>query len=127
MNDIDAIIQGDDATIIDARPNQRFLGVMPEPRPNMSAGHIPTSHNVPASVLVDRETGKLLSKEKLADLFMPLQLPPESRIVTSCGSGVTACVDAFALHLLGFRHVAVYDGSWSEWGQIGSGKPFVKN
>ena len=37
-------------------------------------------------------------------------------VVTSCGSGVTACVLALGLHLIGKEDVAVYDGSWSEWG-----------
>jgi thiosulfate/3-mercaptopyruvate sulfurtransferase len=37
-------------------------------------------------------------------------------VAATCGSGVSACVLAFALHLLGHRQFAVYDGSWTEWG-----------
>jgi len=37
-------------------------------------------------------------------------------VTTTCGSGITASVLAFALHLLGHPRVAVYDGSWTEWG-----------
>ena len=40
-------------------------------------------------------------------------------MTTSCGSGVSACVVAFALHLVGWQPAAVYDGSWSEWGLPG--------
>lgn len=113
--------------IIDARPSSRYLGMASEPRPNMNAGHIPTSHNVPASMVIDQITGGLLVKDKLAELFAPLPLKPESPVITTCGSGVTACVDALALFVLGIDKVAVYDGSWSEWGQNGSNKPFIKN
>jgi thiosulfate/3-mercaptopyruvate sulfurtransferase len=37
-------------------------------------------------------------------------------IVTSCGSGVTASTVALALAIAGAKDVAVYDGSWTEWG-----------
>lgn len=115
MADVEAVVETQSALIIDARPNQRFLAQAPEPRPNMASGHIPTSHNVPAMALVDRATGKMLPPDRLAELFGPLSLRPDSRVVTTCGSGVTACVDALALDLLGISDVAVYDGSWSEW------------
>ena len=127
MDQVESVTQNGSAVIIDARPSSRYLGTAPEPRPNMNAGHIPTSHCVPASVLLHPETGQLLKAEKLAALFEPLKLQTESSIITTCGSGVTACVDAFALAILGFEKVAVYDGSWSEWGQIASAKPFIKN
>jgi thiosulfate/3-mercaptopyruvate sulfurtransferase len=40
-----------------------------------------------------------------------------SELYSSCGSGVTACTITFAAHLAGFKQLAVYDGSWCEWGQ----------
>ena len=43
-------------------------------------------------------------------------IDPDRRVVTSCGSGVTACAVALGLYLIGRQDVAVYDGSWSEWG-----------
>jgi len=41
-------------------------------------------------------------------------------VITSCGSGVTACVLALGLSLVGNDHVSVYDGSWTEWGASSS-------
>ena len=53
---------------------------------------------------------------ELADAFRQAGIDPQQPVVTSCGSGVTASVLAFALALLGAPEVALYDGSWSEWG-----------
>lgn len=127
MGEVEAVTGNQSATIIDARPTSRYLGMASEPRPNMNSGHIPTSHNVPASMLIDQLTGGLLQTEKLAQIFAPLPINPESAVITTCGSGVTACVNALALSILGFDKVSVYDGSWAEWGQTGSNKPFIKN
>jgi len=41
------------------------------------------------------------------------------KAICSCGSGITACVIAFAAHLVGYDDLSVYDGSWCEWGQPG--------
>ena len=54
--------------------------------------------------------------DQLTALFAGRGVPLDADIVTSCGSGVTACALAFAAHLIGHDRVAVYDGSWSEWG-----------
>ena len=43
-------------------------------------------------------------------------IDPDKPVVTTCGSGITACVLALGLHITGFTDVAVYDGSWTEWG-----------
>lgn len=107
--------------ILDARPEGRFQGTVPEPRPNLKSGHIPASLNIPAGQLVSAETGRLLSKAALLELFthkgIHLKSSPPDKIIATCGSGVTACMIALALYHLGYDKVSVYDGSWSEWGQ----------
>ncbi len=102
--------------VLDARGAGRFSGVEPEPRPNCRSGHIPGSLNLPYDGLIDGETKTFLPAAALAERFTGAGLEPSRPVVTTCGSGVTACVLALGLHLLGRDDVAVYDGSWSEWG-----------
>jgi thiosulfate/3-mercaptopyruvate sulfurtransferase len=106
-----------DEQVIDARSAARFAGTMPEPRPNMRAGHIPNSKNIPYSALF-QEDGSFRPNDALADVFAQAGIQLDMPIVTTCGSGVTACVLAFALDRLGAREVALYDGSWSQWGGL---------
>ena len=101
-------------TIIDARPADRFYGRVPEPRAGLASGHIPTSLNVPVgSLSVD---GHMRPANELNDIFEQAGIDLEKPIVTSCGSGVTASTLALALQIAGAKDVAVYDGSWTEWG-----------
>jgi thiosulfate/3-mercaptopyruvate sulfurtransferase len=109
--------------ILDARSAGRFAGAMPEPRPGLRSGHIPGSFNVPFVDILDPESGKFKSKKELESCFNALD--KDKNIITSCGSGVTACVLALALYSIGSRDVAVYDGSWAEWGQESSETPVV--
>ena len=62
--------------------------------------------------------GRLKSKNELAALFIG-NIPAGNAVICSCGSGVTACVIAFAARQVGYDQVSVYDGSWCEWGQPG--------
>jgi thiosulfate/3-mercaptopyruvate sulfurtransferase len=101
-------------TIIDARPADRFFGRVPEPRAGLASGHIPTSLNVPVgSLSVD---GHMRPANELNAIFEQAGIDLEKPIVTSCGSGVTASTLALALQIAGAKDVAVYDGSWTEWG-----------
>lgn len=101
--------------VIDARGAARYAGQTPESRPGLAAGHIPGSLNVPYTALY-RPDGCFKSPAELREVFAAAGVDLSRPVVTSCGSGVTACVVAFALHLIGKDDVSLYDGSWAEWG-----------
>ena len=101
-------------TILDARSADRFYGRAPEPRKGLASGHMPGAVNIPFSELLDRETGKIKPVEEIKAIFKDID--PSKGIVTSCGSGVTACALILGLNLIGRHDVALYDGSWTEWG-----------
>jgi len=103
------------AQVLDARSAGRFAGTEPEPRAGLRGGHIPGSLNLPYDSLY-RADGTLESPEKLRAALQGAGVDLARPVVTTCGSGVTASVLALALYLVGRRDVAVYDGSWSEWG-----------
>jgi len=100
--------------VLDARPAGRFAGTEPEPRTGLKSGHIPGSLNVPVGLL--SENGILKPAPQLAALFEERGIALDRPITTSCGSGITAATLALALEMAGARDVAVYDGSWTEWG-----------
>jgi thiosulfate/3-mercaptopyruvate sulfurtransferase len=104
-----------EAQLVDARPAARFLGEAPEPRPGLRPGHMPGASNVPAGGLVNPD-GTLKSAAELRAAFEAAGVILDQPIVTTCGSGVTAATLALALARLGREDVAVYDGSWAEWG-----------
>jgi thiosulfate/3-mercaptopyruvate sulfurtransferase len=115
-DEVEAATRSTGQSIIDARSAGRFAGTDPEPRPGLRGGHIPTSVNLPSSKLIDPNEGTLLPQEDLRKVFLTAGIDPSRPAICTCGSGVSACVIAFALHRLGNANVAVYDGSWSEWG-----------
>jgi thiosulfate/3-mercaptopyruvate sulfurtransferase len=107
--------QGVAGQIADARSPGRFAGVDPEPRAGLRSGHMPGASNVPIASLINNEGG-LRSLDEIAKAFNAGGIDPALPVITTCGSGVTACGLALGLALLGNESVQVYDGSWSEWG-----------
>ena len=75
---------------------------------------MPGALNVPSGTLV--ENGMLKPEAELRKIFADAGVDPQKPIVTSCGSGLTAAIVALALQQIGAKDVAVYDGSWTEWG-----------
>jgi thiosulfate/3-mercaptopyruvate sulfurtransferase len=102
--------------VVDARSAGRFDGTAEETWPGRRRGHIPGSRNLPFDRVTDPNTRQLKSAEELQHLFAGAGVALDRPIVASCGSGVTACALAFAAYLVGHERVAIYDGSWSEWG-----------
>ncbi len=101
--------------ILDARAKERFLGLIPEPRVGVRAGHIPHSICFPYLDLL--ENGVLKPTAELARIFERAEVDFDNQWIMSCGSGITACILALAATIVGHNDNCVYDGSWSEWGQ----------
>jgi thiosulfate/3-mercaptopyruvate sulfurtransferase len=100
-----------DLTIIDARGAAEYGGTAGQ---TVNRGHIPGAHSLDWTLnLAD---GLFKSAGELAELYAPLELSDDGLIVVYCSTGYRASVDYFTLRLLGYERVAVYDGSWAEWG-----------
>ncbi|RLN87902.1 hypothetical protein BBJ28_00016226 [Nothophytophthora sp. Chile5] len=114
---------GTETQIVDARGAARFHAKDPEPRPGMRGGHIPGAVNVPFANVVNPDDYSLLffalhCSDSIAEFLTVFFVLCAA---DSCGSGVTACILTFGLHLAGkplekYVPAPVYDGSWSEWG-----------
>jgi thiosulfate/3-mercaptopyruvate sulfurtransferase len=105
-----------DVLLLDARPADQYAGTVSAAR---RSGHIPGARNVPYARLVDPQTGKFLTEHQLAQAFSEAgidvaRLPSE--VVVYCNGGISCTVPLNALRMLGRDDVAVYDGSWNEWG-----------
>lgn len=109
------ILTGLPCPLLDARDAARFSGVTSDPRPGIADGHIPGARNLPFASLY-AEDGTMKPRVGLRRLFENAGIDPTAPFAASCGSGVTACSLIFAAHLLGNDHVALYEGSWTEWG-----------
>lgn len=115
-------ITSKEAILVDARSNGRFSGLIPETRKNLKSGHIPNAINLPfLDVLKD---GKFISTNEISDIFKKLKIDKRPKIFT-CGSGLTACILILASTLISEDNHFLYDGSWSEWGQL-KGVPIFK-
>ena len=101
--------------LIDARSNERFLGLQPEPRQGLKSGHIEGSINLPFQLLLN-EDRTLKKKEELIKIFDAKKIDKNKDIAFTCGSGVTACILGLANSIISGKKPIIYDGSWSEYG-----------
>ena len=109
-----ANLAGGAEQVVDARSAARFTGEEADPHAGTAPGHIPGSRSLPYPHLFKAD-GTWKRGDDLAAVFVDAGIDLDRPVVATCGSGVTAAVLLFGLHLLG-RTGALYDGSWSEWG-----------
>lgn len=122
---LERIVVGDATEqVVDCRPAARFHGEQEEPRPGLRRGHIPGSINIPFTEFTDPTTGLLRKPDQLRLLLSGRGLDLARPMVASCGSGVSACALALAVEVVRAADatgvgpaVAIYDGSWAEWGR----------
>ena len=106
-----------DHEIIDARSGTRFIGEAPEPRTDLRSGHIPNSKNLPFTKVLNTDH-TMKTVPELTKVFKIASIDLNKPAITTCGSGITAAVLSLALQRVGKTDHALYDGSWTEWGQF---------
>jgi len=114
--EVKTAMQKNNSQIVDARSLGRFKGIEPEPRKNLKGGHIPGSKNLPYQFFLD-EKGFLLKADQIKNVLTKADVDLNKSIISTCGSGVSACVLGLALEIMGKNNWKIYDGSWTEWGR----------
>lgn len=100
--------------VIDARSSDRFNGLTKESRKGLRSGHIPNSINIPFHEVL--KNGEMKSETELKVIFK--KLSSDSRVIFSCGSGITACILLLAAEQIKHNKMSIYDGSWTEWATL---------
>lgn len=115
FGEVMGIVENKSAQMVDARSPGRFYGSEPEPRAGVRGGHMPGAANVHFRSLLTQD-GTFKPPAQLRDIFASAGIDPQRPVVTTCGTGVTAAILKLALDDIGAPDVALYDGSWTEWG-----------
>ena len=115
-NQININIKDKSFELIDARSEERFLGLQSEPRKELKSGNIEGSKNIPFLLLINNDDRTFKSKEDLTSIFKKNKIDMNKQLAFTCGSGITACILGLANSIISGKNPLIYDGSWSEYG-----------
>jgi thiosulfate/3-mercaptopyruvate sulfurtransferase len=104
--------------VVNALSPQLHRGL--EPSRYGRPGRIPGSVNVSAATLFDPETKTFVPLADAAAKFAMQGIAKDKRVVAYCGGGISATIDLFLLHRLGYDNLSLYDGSMGEWAKDAS-------
>lgn len=106
--------KGDPGTVVlNALGPQYHRGL--EPSRYGRPGRVPGSVNVPAATVVDPDTRCFLPLAEAQARFTAQGVTPDRRVIAYCGGGISATIDLFLLHQLGYGDLTLYDASMGEW------------
>ncbi|WP_460218983.1 sulfurtransferase [Psychroserpens sp. MEBiC05023] len=105
----------EDVIILDARSEDRFNCLAPEPRIGLRSGNIPNSKSLPYTRVLNGYCFK--TKDELKNIFKSFEIG-DKLLTFTCGSGITACIIALAAEISDYKKMSVYDGSWTEYGTL---------
>ena len=113
-----AAIGRPDSVTVNALGPQFHRGL--EPSRYGRPGRIPGSVNVPAATLIDPTVKDFTSLSDAAKKFAAQGVTKDKQVICYCGGGISATIDLFLLHQLGYQNLTLYDGSMGEWAKDAS-------
>jgi thiosulfate/3-mercaptopyruvate sulfurtransferase len=112
-NDVLAAKGEQNTVVVNALGPQFHKGL--EPSRYGRPGRVPGSCNLPAAALIDPKTKAFVPLADAEKKFAAQGIGKDKRVIAYCGGGISATVDLFQLHRLGYRNLTLYDGSMGEW------------
>ncbi len=111
-NTVKAALGRPDHVIVNALGPQFHKGL--EPSRYGRPGRVPGSVNVSAATLM-QPTKELIAPAEAEARFASQGITKDKAVIAYCGGGISATIDLFLLHQLGYNNLALYDGSMGEW------------
>lgn len=114
-DDVSAAIGRADTVLVNALAREQFRGTGGTAFGRQ--GRIPGSVSAPYPEIVDAATNRYIDWDAIARLYAEAGVAPDRRVLNYCGGGISATLNVFAQHAMGYTDIALYDASMQEWAQ----------